>query len=98
MGWLFMHSLGGFAGPRQYLDDQFTYERPRERARVLRSALVATRAGGSRRCECPSAGGDPEQARRLTSLTSLLGLASVAMARGVVRDAVSGPRDSHLEL
>ena len=41
MGWLYMESLGGFAGPRQYLDAQFTYERPGERTRVLRSALVA---------------------------------------------------------
>ena len=43
MGWLFMRSLGGFSGPRQYLDDQFTYERDGERMRVLRSALVAVR-------------------------------------------------------
>lgn len=43
MGWLYMQSLGGFAGPRQYLDDQFSYERPDGRVRVLRSALVAFR-------------------------------------------------------
>lgn len=43
MGWLFMRSLGGFSGPRQYLDAQFTHERPGERARVLRSALLAVR-------------------------------------------------------
>jgi hypothetical protein len=28
MGWLYMSSVHGFAGPRQYLDDQFTYVRP----------------------------------------------------------------------
>lgn len=43
MGWLFMPSLAPHSGPRQYLDAQFTYERPDLRARVLRSALVATR-------------------------------------------------------
>ncbi len=43
MGWLYKQSLGGFAGPRQYLDDQFTYERPDQRVRVVRSALVAMR-------------------------------------------------------
>ena len=43
MGWLYMQSLGGHAGPRAYLDAQFTYERPDHRCRVLRSALVAMR-------------------------------------------------------
>lgn len=43
MGWLYMQSLGGHSGPRQYLDDQFTYERPESRVRVLRSALVKMR-------------------------------------------------------
>lgn len=43
MGWLYMQSLGGHLGPRAYLDDQFTYERPEHRCRVLRSALVAMR-------------------------------------------------------
>jgi hypothetical protein len=43
MGWLYMQSLGGHSGPRQYLDAQFTYERPGHRCRVLRSALVGMR-------------------------------------------------------
>lgn len=43
MGWLFMQSLGGFAGPRQHLDDQFTYARETVRSTVLRSALVRVR-------------------------------------------------------
>lgn len=43
MGWLYMQSLRGHSGPRAYLDDQFTYERPEQRCRVLRSALVAMR-------------------------------------------------------
>lgn len=43
MGWLHMQSLGGHAGPRQYLDVQFTYERPERRVRVLRSSLVKMR-------------------------------------------------------
>ena len=43
MGWLYMRSIGTHSGPRQYLDDQFTYERPELRCRVLRSALVSMR-------------------------------------------------------
>ena len=43
MGWLYMQSLGGHSGPRQYLDAQFTYERPERRVRVLRSSLVKMR-------------------------------------------------------
>ena len=43
MGWYFMSSLGEHRGPRQYLDDQFTTERPGRSARVLRSALVRMR-------------------------------------------------------
>ena len=43
MGWLYMQSLGGFFGPRQYLDDQFTYARETGRASVLRSSLVKMR-------------------------------------------------------
>ena len=43
MGWLTMQSLGGFSGPRQYLDDQFTYQRDGLRSTVLRSALVRMR-------------------------------------------------------
>lgn len=43
MGWLFMKSLGGHSGPRQYLDAQFTYEHPEVTSKVLRSALVHLR-------------------------------------------------------
>ena len=43
MGWLFMKSLSGHCGPRQYLDAQFTYESPEVASRVLRSALVRLR-------------------------------------------------------
>lgn len=43
MGWLYMQSLGGHSGPRQYLDAQFTYERPERRMCVLRSSLVKMR-------------------------------------------------------
>lgn len=41
MGWLFMSSLDGHAGPRAYLDAQFTFDRPDRRVRVLRSALIS---------------------------------------------------------
>jgi hypothetical protein len=43
MGWLYMTSLAGHAGPRQYLDAQFTYENAGVTSRVLRSALVGMR-------------------------------------------------------
>ena len=43
MGWLFMQSLKGHAGPRAYLDAQFTFKRETVRCRVLRSALVSMR-------------------------------------------------------
>jgi len=43
MGWLFMKSLGGHSGPRQYLDAQFTYKHPEDTSKVLRSALVHLR-------------------------------------------------------
>ncbi len=43
MGWLYMKSLQGHSGPRQYLDAQFTYERPGTISKVLRSALVGMR-------------------------------------------------------
>jgi hypothetical protein len=43
MGWLYMKSLKGHSGPRQYLDAQFTYERPGTISKVLRSALVGMR-------------------------------------------------------
>jgi len=43
MGWLYMKSLKGHSGPRQYLDAQFTYERPDATSKVLLSALVGMR-------------------------------------------------------
>jgi hypothetical protein len=43
MGWLYMQSLNGQSGPRQYLDAQFTYSRPELTSKVLRSALVGMR-------------------------------------------------------
>ncbi len=43
MGWLYMKSLKGHAGPSHYLDDQFTYDRDNVRSRVLKSALVSKR-------------------------------------------------------
>jgi hypothetical protein len=43
MGWLYMRSLGGHTGPREYLDAQFTCDRPELRCRILHSTLVAMR-------------------------------------------------------
>ena len=43
MGWLYMQSLGGHYGPRQYVDAQFTFTRPDLTSKVLRSALVGMR-------------------------------------------------------
>jgi hypothetical protein len=40
MGWLYMQSFNGHAGPCDYLDAQFTYDAPDFRSRVLKSALV----------------------------------------------------------
>lgn len=41
MGWLYMSSLDGHAGPREYLDAQFTSPAPERTVAVLRSALVS---------------------------------------------------------
>lgn len=43
MGWLYMQSLKGHYGPRQYLDAQLTFTRPELTSKVLRSALVGMR-------------------------------------------------------
>ena len=43
MGWLFMTSLKGHAGPRAYLDDQFTSTHDEVQFTVLRSALRSMR-------------------------------------------------------
>lgn len=43
MGWLYMKSLKGHSGPRQYLDAQLTWERPDTTSEALRSALVGMR-------------------------------------------------------
>ena len=40
MGWLYMKSLKGHAGPREYLDAQFSFERSDGVSKVLRSELV----------------------------------------------------------
>ncbi len=40
MGWLYMKSLHGHAGPQEYLDAQFTFERSDGVSKVLRSELV----------------------------------------------------------
>jgi hypothetical protein len=42
MGWLFMRDMGGYATPRSYLDNQFTYERDTHRLTVLASAMVGS--------------------------------------------------------
>ena len=43
MGWLYMKSLNGHSGPRQYLDAQFTNYDSTATSKVLRSALVGMR-------------------------------------------------------
>jgi hypothetical protein len=43
MGRLYMKTLKGHSGPRQYLDAQFTWKRADATSRVLLSALVDTR-------------------------------------------------------
>ncbi len=43
MGWIYMHSLDGHCGLRQYLDAQLSFEQPGGRNHVLRSALVRMR-------------------------------------------------------
>ena len=43
MGWLYMQHLSGHAGPREYLDDQYTSVSAGRRIKVLRSALVTMR-------------------------------------------------------
>lgn len=43
MGWLYMKSLNGHSGPRQYLNAQLTWERLDTTSKVLRSALVGMR-------------------------------------------------------
>lgn len=42
MGWLFMRDMGGYATPRSYLDNQFTYQRDTDRLTVLASAMVGS--------------------------------------------------------
>ena len=43
MGWLYMYSLGGFASPKAYLEDQFTCTGDQKSSRILRSSLVGMR-------------------------------------------------------
>ncbi len=40
MGWLYMQSVGDHAGPRDYLDAQFTFENAEGRSKVLCSTLL----------------------------------------------------------
>lgn len=40
MGWLSMQSLGGHAGPREYLNNQFTHDAPDRTSKVLRASIV----------------------------------------------------------
>jgi len=42
MGWLFMRDLGGYATPRSYLDNQFTYDRDDQRLTVLASSMIGS--------------------------------------------------------
>lgn len=42
MGWLFMRDMGGYATPRSYLDNQFTYARDDHRLMVLASSMVGS--------------------------------------------------------
>jgi hypothetical protein len=43
MGWLYMPSLGRFKTPKEYLEDQYTYENNRRISTVLASKTVALR-------------------------------------------------------
>ena len=51
MGWLYMQSLKGHSGPREYLDAQFTFERPEERRKCYgrRSSACASTTPPSNR-------------------------------------------------
>lgn len=60
MGWLFMKSLRGHPGPRQYLDAQFTYKTPDATSKVLRSALVGMRTYYAAVEHVPHTGAAPE--------------------------------------
>ena len=42
MGWLFMRDMGGYATPRSYLDNQFTYAHADHRLTVLASSMVGS--------------------------------------------------------
>ena len=44
MGWLYMRSCAPFAGPKLYLDDQFTYQTDAKASKVLMSRLVSGKA------------------------------------------------------
>ena len=43
MGWLFMPSLGQFDTPKQYLEDQFTYDGETKTSSIIASATVGMR-------------------------------------------------------
>src|SRR3546814_11497908 len=56
MGWLFMRDMDGYAVPRSYLDNQFTYARVDHRLTVLASSMVASTYYAA--CERIEANGD----------------------------------------
>ncbi len=56
MGWLFMRDMGGYATPRAYLDNQFTYARDDHRLTVLASSMVGSTYYAA--CERIEANGD----------------------------------------
>src|SRR3546814_5035343 len=56
MGWLFMRDMDGYAVPRSYLDNQFTYARDDHRLTVLASSMVASTYYAA--CERIEANGD----------------------------------------
>lgn len=43
MGWLYMRSCAPFGGPKEYLDDQFTYQTDAKASKVLMSRMVGGR-------------------------------------------------------
>lgn len=49
MGWLYMTSLNGHSGPRQYLDAQFTHAGAAQTLEEYRAASAACGSGESAR-------------------------------------------------
>ncbi len=66
MGWLYMSSMGGYATPRSYLDNQFTYARDDHRLTVMASSMVgSTYYAACERIE----GGAPREVFAIVCLT-----------------------------